>query len=577
MGGSLRQLGHEVHYLQEDELDWSTVPALVERLGIQLLLWTRTWSAEMAVVLPVLDELRKLGVPSVSPHLDRWFGLNREHQVDDQPFFRTDLVVSPDDSPRWAEHGVNHLWLPPGVYGPECEPVPPNPRRWPFDVVFVGSHPYPHPEWSDYRTNLLSAFRKAFGRRFAILPRERRGAPIRGRDLQELYATVPVVLGDTCLAGESFQYTSDRIPETLGRGGLLIHPAVKGMVGTEKGDWYMGGHDLMDYDLGDYAEAVDIAKDVLRSPDIYKLVAVQGRQTVLARDTYAHRMATVLGVAEGIHGGYRDVLPAEPPEQALAAARAVFGPFRAETQGRASAPTLVVDESYVGQHKPISAKLHGWSATFHPRPAGIGDGEKVVVQEVWGTNDYGVPPEGFRGTVVDIGANIGAFSVLAARAGAKRVIAYEPDFDNFARLKHHVKLNLASRVTPIQAAVTDGSSPTVSMVGPADSARIESGDEIPTVTLEQIITRYGPIEFCKIDTEGAEFQIFEACPAELLTQVRRMALEFHGPVVTHLAYLDEDGRHIERWQRLVTKLADTGRTLIFGHPGRGGLIQWSRY
>lgn len=98
----------------------------------------------------------------------------------------------------------------------------------------------------------------------------------------------------------------------------------------------------------------------------------------------------------------------------------------------------------------------------------------------------------------------------------------------------------------------------------------------PTVALAEVLDRYGPVEFLKIDVEGAEYAILDACPVESLAYVERMALEFHGPQMPHLAHLD-DGHHLERWGAMVAKLADAGRVEIFGHPMRGGLIHWQRY
>jgi FkbM family methyltransferase len=568
-------------------------------------MWTRTWPSEKADVVPVLDELRKLGCPSAFFHLDRWHGLDREHQVRDQPFALCDVVFSPNDSPKWEEDGFNHFWLPPGVYGPECEPVPPNPRRWPYDVVFVGSHPYPHPEWAKYRSDLLAAFSRAFGRRFGVLPR--RGVPIRGRDLQELYATVPVVLGDSCLAGESTMYWSDRVPETLGRGGLLIHPVVSGMWAWYQMNRIVRPTDLLGYELGDFAMAVELAKAALFEREEAQMIRDTGRATVLARDTYAHRMGTVLAVAEGIHGGYRETRN-DPPSHVIAKAKAIWERASPEVEREAGVSfsakvdpirNLLRAGQIVGldpremtatalaeaaiptptivTHRPILARHGRWTARFDPRPDEIGQGEKIVVKEVWETNDYRVPPGGYSGTVVDIGANIGALSVLASRAGAKRVIAFEPDESNYARLTHHIEINRASRVTAQRVAVTGGESSHVRMVGLSDGAHSEPCDAddagaVPTITLAEIIAQYGPIEFIKIDAEGAEFQIFEAVPVELLSQVRTMALEWHAPVVTHLMHLRGD-----EFGPLVTKLADAGRVETFGHPGRGGLIWWRGY
>lgn len=567
VAGSLESLGHTVLRWQEDECDWSFVPSNAYRLGAQLLLWTRTWPAEMTIVEPMLKELAAEGIPTVSYHLDRWFGLDRAHQVDDQPFFRTSLVVSPDDSPLWAEHGVNHFWLPPGVFGPECEPVPPNPRRWPYDVVFVGSHPYPHPEWAKYRSDLLSAFSKAFRGRFGILPR--RGTPIRGRDLQELYATVPVVLGDSCLAGQSFGYVSDRCPESIGRGAFLIHPYVRGMVEDHPDAWYQHGKDIAGYSLGNFGEAVDIARAALVIDEDRRRIAAHGRATVLARDTYAHRMGTVLAVAEGIHGGYRDVAP----KGATAGLLSGFAGLVDHHKRHVGPPPI--DYPALAQR---SVHLHDWSAIFHPRP-GTTDAE--VISEVWGTNDYRVPSEGFKGRVLDIGSNVGAFAVLAATAGAEAVYAVEPDPDNRTRLVHHLTVNgVADRVRVLGCAVSGRADGRGRMVGTGGGARweFEEGPEgVPCTTLEYLIDQLGPFEFVKVDCEGCCYSVFEACPVESLKGIDRIALEFHGPAMPHLTHLDDDGKHLERWGALVAKLADAGRVETFGHPMRGGLIYWRRY
>ncbi len=599
VAASLESLGHDVTRWQEDECDWVALPGAMGQLGIQVLFWTRTWPAEMAVVEPVLKELAAEGIPTVSYHLDRWFGLDRQHQVDDQPFFRTSLVVSPDDSPQWAEHGVNHFWLPPGVYGPECEPVPPNPRRWPWDVVFVGCHPYPHPEWQKYRTDLLSAFRAAFGRRFAILPRERRGTPIRGRDLQELYATVPVVLGDSCLAGESHRYWSDRVPETLGRGGLLIHPRVDGMTSWYYGEMdtaedaggeeYTVHPDFLSYELGRFGEAVELAKWALAEPTTAGAIRAVGRFTVLARDTYAHRMGTVLAVAEGIYGGYRDV--SQTVE--IGDYRPAFSPlFRSGVEAVDRYFSEAMDEharrteerllsELKGDPPPsLRVKLNRWSAVFEPRP---GTTDEEVCHEVW-RNDYRIPPHGFKGgTVLDVGGNIGAFAVLAIKAGAGQVVTVEPDPDNRERLKHHLVLNgVNEQVTVLACAVSGRADGVGRMVGEGGGARWVFDDhagEIPCTTLENLIGQFGPFEFYKQDAEGAEFAIFDAVPVESLAQVDRLSLEWHGPDgppghpgAPHLAHLTG-----EEFGPLVTKLADAGEVLTFGHPRRGGLIHWKRY
>lgn len=408
--------------------------------------------------------------------------------------------------------------------------------------------------------------------------------------MQELYATVPVVLGDSCLAGESHRYWSDRVPETLGRGGLLIHPMVDGMT-----SWYYGEMEMaedadgdeftvypefLSYELGRFDEAVETAKWALADAHAARAIRAQGRATVLARDTYAHRMGTVLAVAEGIHGGYREPTweRASPEvEREAGVSFSLVAVHHERIDPNANPPGfLIPDPPPTARH---SVQLHRWSAIFEPRP---GTTDSEVVEEVWGSNDYRVTPRGFSGTVVDIGANVGAFSVLAAKAGAKRVLAFEPEHGNYDRLLRNVEANRVRGVECLRQAITDGATESVFLTGSGGGARTVMTSslphgEAPTTTLRRVLSTIGGAEFLKMDIEGGEYEAFAACPVELLAHVVAIALEFHGPGMPHLSHLDDDGKHLERWGALVAKLADAGRVETFGHPMRGGLIHWKRY
>lgn len=296
VAATLEQLGHRVVRLQENEVDWDRLPAIVAEAAADLWLWTRTWPVPHDACLAAIAEIRAAGVPSVFYHLDRWWGLERESQIHTEPFFRLDLVISPDDqTEKWAAAGVNHLWMPPAVYAAECGPVAANPRRWPYDVVYVGSYPYPHRSWAAYRHELVSRLRRCYGRRFGLLPR--RGQAIRGRDLQELYATAKVVVGDSCLVGEPRRYISDRVPETVGRGGLLIHPAVAGVT---DGTLYTDREHLVTYPLGDFDEMLRLVDHYLKHDTERETIRAAGRAHVAAHHTYAHRMGAVLAAVPAL-------------------------------------------------------------------------------------------------------------------------------------------------------------------------------------------------------------------------------------------------------------------------------------
>jgi FkbM family methyltransferase len=150
-------------------------------------------------------------------------------------------------------------------------------------------------------------------------------------------------------------------------------------------------------------------------------------------------------------------------------------------------------------------------------------------------------PVSLSGEIVDIGANIGAFTLDAAtRYPAALIHAYEPDPDTCDTLRRNVKENgLSSRVRIWNEAVA----------GVAGTLRLWQGEgsvftsayldasgsrvfrDVPAVTLECVVARAsGRIGVLKMDCEGAEAEILEAAgPA--LDAVDFLVAEYHVPLV----------------------------------------------
>ena len=219
-------LGHSVQRIPEQGLHWPDLPAIVDG---DLFLWTRTAGFDPPDKDRVQPEaLSAIDVPKVGYHLDRWWGLDREWWIGDSAFFtHLDLLCTADGGhdTEWERRGIRHEWFPPAILSDEMQPVEPH-RQYTADVAFVGNltH-YGHAEWAPYRQQLWGHLRVWYRGRFVVFPGT--GRPqIRGRELASLYATTKVNIGDSCLVGEPERYWSDRIPETLGRGGFLIHPEV---------------------------------------------------------------------------------------------------------------------------------------------------------------------------------------------------------------------------------------------------------------------------------------------------------------------------------------------------------------
>lgn len=307
VAASLESQGHKVIRLQEDAVSMRDIDAAT--WGADLFLWTHTAGFPKFTFDEMnawLDAKRAIGLPTASLHLDLFAGLPRGENLATHPFWRTEYVFTPDGgSPEFFKrHNVNHFYLRPGVYDAECVVGTPR-KEFEADVIFVGSgspHGAYHPEWG-YRRELLAFLVKTYGRRFV-----KHGNPpihggrsfVRGADLSDLYATARVVVGDTLCLGPEDQreprftherYWSDRVYETVGRGGYLVHPRI---VGLE--DEFVDGEHLRFYDYGDF-DGLKAIIDAALADDAHRAkVKAAGMAMVKGACTYVHRTAEMIRI-----------------------------------------------------------------------------------------------------------------------------------------------------------------------------------------------------------------------------------------------------------------------------------------
>ena len=282
---TLRDMGHEVVEAQEDGT--TTEEILAACHGIDLLVYIRThgWHTPGRMSLDDLWEaLRRQHTRTCSFHLDRYWGLNefdqRERRIGNHAFWRTERVFTADggNQDKFAAKGVKHYWLPPGVSKRWCYQGTPQPELL-CDIGFVGARHY-HPEYA-FRTQLIEFLEDTYGDRFRIFN------GYRGESLNDLYASIPIMVGDSCFAGAD-HYWSDRVPETLGRGGFLIHPATSGL--TIPG--------LVTFTPGNLDELKDRIDYYLNKALIRSYLRIAAARWVYDHETYHNRMSTLLTFME---------------------------------------------------------------------------------------------------------------------------------------------------------------------------------------------------------------------------------------------------------------------------------------
>jgi FkbM family methyltransferase len=143
----------------------------------------------------------------------------------------------------------------------------------------------------------------------------------------------------------------------------------------------------------------------------------------------------------------------------------------------------------------------------------------------------GIRLEDARGVVIDAGAHVGIFSLLAS-AHARAVIALEAHPANFALLAANMAANRVESVDARQRALWSEQGTVDLVEGPQSGAGSVLGGEGRTITVEaetldSIVAETGPVDLLKLDIEGAEFEVLESALDETLRQISAVVAELH--------------------------------------------------
>jgi len=296
---ALEANGVEVVPAQEDTFGWN--PHMAK--NCDAVIWTHSHHFTNPEIYPdienFLDEMREQRRPTIAFHLDRWLGLGREVQLAYDPYFLCSLVITADGGHDdvWPTYGINHLWMPPAIshVDAEREVEATSHVLRQKKVGFVGSwHGY-HLEWP-WREQMVLWLRRTYGSKLALYPVY--GRSLRGKDLSVFYRCVPVIVGDSCLAPRAdgkpiTNYWSDRIPETIGRGGFLLHPYVKGI-----DEHFTPGEHFVTYEPYDFDALKELIEYWGEHVEERWKIAQAGHEHVLAHHTYKHRIRDVLKLVE---------------------------------------------------------------------------------------------------------------------------------------------------------------------------------------------------------------------------------------------------------------------------------------
>jgi FkbM family methyltransferase len=164
---------------------------------------------------------------------------------------------------------------------------------------------------------------------------------------------------------------------------------------------------------------------------------------------------------------------------------------------------------------------------------------EVFFRKVYNPVRLAVEPEDI---VVDLGANVGVFSLFAAQRTRNTIHAIEPFPENVEFLNRNFKANGLQNAVSHRLAITDH-------VGSAKlflteitgghllfdhdiSGPLREYIEVPAVTLKEFMddNELGHIDYLKVDCEGSEGAILSSTPEEYLRRIKKIGMEFHDNV-----------------------------------------------
>lgn len=286
LAASFEEIGIEVVRIGEKNCTEEKVKAAA--VGCDLLVYQRTFGMPF--------DFTKLGIPSVAYTLDLYFGLRRQLGMAHNPFWKADYVITVDGGhdALFRARGIKHHFLPAAVYGKECVPGKFR-KEFECDVAFVGTYHYLK-DWP-YRRKLVDWLKATYGNRFKlfgdVIDNVDPGYPIMvyGSTMADVFASAKIVVCDSI---NSPFYWSNRIYETLGRGGFAIHPKIEGL---DKEFEY--GRHVVPYAYGDFA-------DLKRKIDYYldrdverEKIRRAGHDFVKDKKTFVQRAQQILKIVYG--------------------------------------------------------------------------------------------------------------------------------------------------------------------------------------------------------------------------------------------------------------------------------------
>lgn len=157
----------------------------------------------------------------------------------------------------------------------------------------------------------------------------------------------------------------------------------------------------------------------------------------------------------------------------------------------------------------LTSKRNGWTLRDDTM-------DEYVYESVAVRNEYRLPSRFEReAVIIDIGAHIGAFALACHERGSRRIVAFEPNEENYRVARKNVKLLSGVKlrraaVLDRDAEITCGSFPGLNGLENTGGAIVSfgrNGHSTRALAFDKILRQLGQVNLVKLDCEGSEWPI----------------------------------------------------------------------
>jgi len=202
--------------------------------------------------------------------------------------------------------------------------------------------------------------------------------------------------------------------------------------------------------------------------------------------------------------------------------------------------------------------------------------DSAIILETWRLNEYlrFIPEIKENSIIIDVGAHIGVFSLFVANKFDNiKILAFEPNPNNFALLTENVKINqFENKIFPYRLALSDKSGKIVKVnIHPYNtgmSSTVQSYEktkkgknhffEAPTISLDDIFAKHNITDcsLLKVDCEGCEYIVVPNTKESTLKKIKNISLEYHkcGDIKQIKKRLENVGFKTELYRAIPNKI-----------------------